>query len=46
MGMKGKIRLNSMFTFNTFIQFHMVIYEKMGIKNQALILLYIALGYL
>lgn len=32
MGMKGKNRLNSMFTFNTFIQSHMVIYEKMGIK--------------
>ena len=32
MGMKGEIRLNNMFTFNTFIQSHMVIYEKMGIK--------------
>ena len=32
MRIKGKVRLNSMFTFNTFIQSHMVIYEKMGIK--------------
>lgn len=32
MGKEGKKRLNNLFTFNSFIQAHMIIYEKMGIK--------------
>ncbi len=32
MGREGKKRLNNLFTFNTFIQSHMIIYEKMGIE--------------